>query len=282
MRIVRKLALNFGWRALLVLGSFTYLRFVLVFFCNARAILRAGDLSPIDRAMGSRPIKVHMNENDFVLDCLYTDQHVQDGTFTFGIVREMYIRNCYLRYGVAEAARKARTVLDLGANRGAFSIMMARQANLVIAVEVNPLFKEAIAHNMAINGFTNYAVEIAIVGGGGACGEENSHGLTIPELLQKHNLESVDLVKMDIEGSEFELFRSPEWLTRISALCMEVHPKYGNPQEVITALEQHAFDFVVADQNFLSVDNLERAEFIYAWKQNNKGCPVFQSTSSLT
>src|SRR5262249_29946120 len=156
---------------------------------------------PLDRAMSSRPIKVHANRNDFIIDCPYTDQQVQDGSFTFGIVREMYIRNCYLRYGVADVARSARTVLDLGANRGAFSIMMARQASRVIAVELNPHFKDVIAHNMKINGFTNYAVEIAIVGGGGACGALKSDGLTILDLLQKYSLETVDLVKMDIEGS---------------------------------------------------------------------------------
>jgi hypothetical protein len=281
MKIARKLALNFGPRAMFALGLPTYLRYLLAFFTNIRAIFRVGNFAPLDRAMGAHPITVRSNGNDFVIDCPLTDQRVQDGSFTFGIMRELYIRNCYLRYGVSHFASKARTVLDLGANRGLFSIMMARQVRLVIAVDLNPLFKEVIEHNMAINGFANYAVEVSCVGGGGACGAMGSSGLTISDLLQKHSLDVVDLVKMDIEGSEFELFRSPEWLSRVSALCMEVHPKYGNPQEIITALERHAFDYVVADQDFRPVENLERAVFIYAWTRNSKGCSILQPTSSL-
>lgn len=270
MSIARKLALNLGWRALLVLGLHTYLRYLFAFFRNFRSILRSGNFSPLDKAMSSRPIKVRMNEREFIIDCPYTDQHIDDGTFTFGIVREMYIRNCYLRLGVSQAAKNARTVLDLGANRGAFSVMMARQARLVIAVEFNPLFNEAIAHNMAVNGFTNYEIETAFIGGGGQCDDGKTCRTTLPDLLRKHNIESVDLLKMDIEGSEFALFRSPEWLSCVSALCMEVHPKYGDPQEIITALERQNFIFVVADSEFHPVQNLKQAEFIYAWKSRGK------------
>ncbi len=266
MKIARKLASNLGWRALLVLGPYLYLRYLFLFFRDLRSILRAGDFKPLDRAMGMRPIKVRMNGDVFVIDCPYTDQHIVDGTFTFGIMREMYIRNCYLRYGVAPAASNARTVLDLGANRGAFSIMMAGRAKLVIAVEFNRLFRDVIAHNMAVNGFTNYQMETAFIGEGGKGDDGKSSRLTIPELLQKHGLESVDLVKMDIEGSEFALFRSPEWLTRVSALCMEVHPEYGDPQEILTALEDHAFDFVITDALFRPAKDLRQASFIYAWK----------------
>src|SRR5579871_6887456 len=122
MRIATKLVSNLGWRALLVLGPYTYLRYLFNFFCNLRRIIRAGDFKPLDRAMGTRSIKARMNGSDFVIDCPYTDKHIVDGTFTFGIIRELYIRNCYLRYGVSQAASNARTVLDLGANRGVFSI----------------------------------------------------------------------------------------------------------------------------------------------------------------
>lgn len=90
--------------------------------------------------------------------------------------------------------------------------------------------------------------------------------MTILDLLAKHELECVDLLKIDIEGSEFDLFRSPEWLKRVSALCMEVHPEYGNPQEIITALKSHGFTFVAASRDFSTVEDFKYAEYIYAWK----------------
>lgn len=270
MRIARKLALNLGWRALLVLGPYTYLRYLLNFICNLRSILRAGDFKPLDRAMGTRAIKARMNGSDFTIDCPYTDKHINDGTFTFGIIRELYIRNCYLRFGVSQAARNARTILDLGANRGVFSIMMASRAERVISVEFNPLFRDVIAHNMAFNGFTNYEIETAFVGEGGKSDEDKSSRISIPELLEKHRLESVDLVKMDIEGSEFAVFRSPGWLTRISAFCMEVHPEYGDPQEILTTLERYGFETAVTDVLFQPAKDLKQAIFIYGWKTSSE------------
>ncbi len=270
MRIARKLASNLGWRALLVLGPYNYLRYLLTFFCKSRSILRAGDFKPLDRTMGAKPIKARMNGTGFIIDCPYTDQHIVDGTFTFGIIRELYIRNCYLRHGVSQAAKSARTVVDLGANRGVFSIMMAAQAKRVIAIEFNPLFRDVIAHNMAVNGFTNYAIETVFVGDGGKGDDGKSCRMTISDLLQKHGIASVDLLKMDIEGSEFALFRSPEWLERVSALCMEVHPDYGDPKEILAALEHHAFDRVVTDAMFHPVKDLKQASFIYAWKSKSE------------
>src|SRR5579875_3024493 len=128
MLLVRKLVANLGLRALLVLGPLAYLHYLLVFFQKLSAIRRAGDFKPLDQAMGARPLTVRVNGVQFTVDCPHADQRITDGTFVFGIIRELYIRNCYLRFGVAKVARTARTVLDLGANRGVFSLMMAPRA----------------------------------------------------------------------------------------------------------------------------------------------------------
>ena len=160
MSIVKKLLLNLGWRAILVLGPTTYLRYLLAFFWNLRQIRRDGDFKSLDKVMGSRRITVHMNGEKFIIDCPYIDEHIKDGTFTFGILREMFIRNCYLRHGVSRVAKRPNiVVLDLGANRGTFSTMMARHARLVVAVDCSPVYKEVIAHNMAVNGFANCITE---------------------------------------------------------------------------------------------------------------------------
>lgn len=270
MLIARKIVHNLGLRALLVLGPFVYVRYLFVFCLKLPSIFRAGDFKPLDQVMGGRPINVRMNGKKFIIDCPYNDQHINDGSFVFGIMREMYIRNCYLRHGVAQVANTAQIVLDLGANRGAFSVMMACRVKLVIAVEFNSLFETVIARNMEINGFRNYEIEIAFIGEGGEADDGKKTLLTMPELMQKHNIDHVDLVKMDIEGSEFSLFRSSDWLTRVSAICMEVHPKYGDPQEILAALEHHAFNFVITDVLFHPAEDLKQASFIYAWKEKKR------------
>jgi Methyltransferase FkbM domain len=269
MRIFLKIFYNLGPRAILVLGPVAYVRYLFLFIRHLGDIGKTGNFKALDKAMGSKPLKVRVNGVCFAIDCPFSDLKIQDGTYTFGIMREMYIRNCYLRDGIAERARAARTVMDLGANRGAFSVMMARRAQKVVAVEFNPDFREVIARNMEINGFTHYAVETAIVGSGGKVGEEGVKGskeITIPELLEKHGMERVDLLKMDIEGSEYALFREPAWLDRVSALCMEVHPPFGRVQDILDTLASHGFQATARDQTFQKVREAQQAEFIYAWK----------------
>lgn len=266
MNTVKKLTQNLGLRALFVLGPAVYFRYLIVFFRCLISILRTGDLKPIDRAMGSRPIKVRMNGGEFTVDCPYVDQHIVEGSFIFGNIREIYIKNCYLRYGVSQAAKNARNIVDLGANRGIFSLMMAPRAKLVIAAEFNPVFRDAIAHNMALNGFANYKIETAIIGEGGLTADSKQCRMTILDLLQKYGMESVDVLKMDIEGSEFALFRHPDWLSRVNALCMEVHPEFGDPHEIVTTLKSHGYDVVLTDGLYRPVEVLKQNGHVYAWK----------------
>jgi hypothetical protein len=118
------------------------------------------------------------------------------------------------------------------------------------------------------------------VGSGGKYEDGKMPHTTIPELLQKYDMEHVDLLKMDIEGSEFDLFRSPEWLNRVSAICMEIHPEFGEPQQVVKALEQHAFVVIVTDSLFRPVEDLKRAEFIYAWKKEPSPAALFSAEAN--
>ena len=97
--------------------------------------------------------------------------------------------------------------------------------------------------------------------------------MTIPELLQKHGLDKVDLLKMDIEGSEFALFKSPEWLNVVLAICMEVHPDYGNVQDIIRTLTQHRFAVVAGDTIFRHTDDPQQVSFIWAWKEEFPEAP---------
>ena len=71
-------------------------------------------------------------------------------------------------------------------------------------------------------------VETVLVGAGGMLGDEAEHDqVDLNELLDRHGFNTVDLLKMDIEGSELALFEHPDWLPRIGRICMEVHRNYG-------------------------------------------------------
>jgi FkbM family methyltransferase len=45
----------------------------------------------------------------------------------------------------------------------------------------------------------------------------------IPTLLRDHCLETIDLLKVDIEGAEREVFRSPDWLPHVRNMVVEIH-----------------------------------------------------------
>jgi hypothetical protein len=264
MNALLKIRQSLGWRAVQVLGPVGYVRYFCVFLLNLPKILRSGNFFPLDRAMGSRPVRVHVNGCSFVIDCPFADKNIHDNTFSFGNVREMFIKGSYLRNGIEKAARDARTVLDLGANRGTFSVMMAARGAKVVSVEVVPEFRKIIDHNMALNGLTNYAVETCFIGAGGDCDSEERTHVSIPELMDRHGIDYVDLIKMDIEGSEYALFESPEWLDRVGALCMEIHTLFGNPQMVMDTFKARGFDAVILGESFKPITDFSKAEYVYA------------------
>jgi isoaspartyl peptidase/L-asparaginase-like protein (Ntn-hydrolase superfamily) len=50
--------------------------------------------------------------------------------------------------------------------------------------------------------------------------------LTIEELMESYGLNFIDILKIDIEGAEKEVFsNSPPWLAKIGMIAIELHDK---------------------------------------------------------
>lgn len=48
--------------------------------------------------------------------------------------------------------------------------------------------------------------------------------VSIPDILERHSIDTIDLLKIDIEGSEIEVFSdSGSWLPKVRALLIETH-----------------------------------------------------------
>ena len=265
---LRKLVTNvFSRQAVSVLGGAQYARYLCEFCRVLPGIFRTRDLRPLDNAMGSASRRFRYRGVPFLFDCPYCDLHVRDGTHAFGLVREMLIRDCYFRYHPTQVFESITTVLDVGANRGLFSVLMAGQADLVISVEAQRHFLPVIRHNMSVNNYDNYAVHCAYVGEGGALDRDEYVATTIEDLLSDHSLQEVDLIKIDIEGSEFGLFKSGGWLEKTKYLSIEVHAEHGDPRQVIKALEAHRFEYKLADAALgLTTDPAETV-LVYAWRK---------------
>ncbi|MBI3355646.1 MAG: FkbM family methyltransferase, partial [Nitrospirae bacterium] len=86
---------------------------------------------------------------------------------------------------------------------------------------------------------------------------------TIQELLREVGASSVDLLKLDIEGAEKELFEdqtSADWLTRTHALIVELHDRFkpGCTAAVERAIANYDFRRSQRGENLVFVRETRR------------------------
>jgi FkbM family methyltransferase len=80
-----------------------------------------------------------------------------------------------------------------------------------------------------------------------SCSSFNSvsavEGVTITELLDQSGLHEIGLLKVDIEGSEFEVFMNGDigFLDNTKTLVMEIHPESGNMEDLVSRVRSAGF-----------------------------------------
>jgi FkbM family methyltransferase len=78
-------------------------------------------------------------------------------------------------------------------------------------------------------------------------------GLTILEIMNAGGFESVDLLKMDIEGAELEIFRSDDlgWMNRARAILIELHDRFrpGCEASFLDAAKRFGFEITQKTTN---------------------------------
>lgn len=76
-------------------------------------------------------------------------------------------------------------------------------------------------------------------------GEGSVAAITIPEILRQLSVDKIDLLKLDIEGAELELFAcgSDVWLDHVRLLVIELHDRFrpGCAQALYTAINGRPF-----------------------------------------
>jgi FkbM family methyltransferase len=184
--------------------------------------------------------------------------------------REMYCRNVYLRTGLVMPTKG--WVVDLGANRGLFSIWAAVTGARVIAVEAQegfaPLILELAQHNGVAE---RVQVEIALASGVTASGAKagvvaddrrwstTSHGastrpadVSLPQLISKYQIDRIRLLKIDIEGGEFAVLPADDdlnWLQDVDQIVLEIHRDFGDAPSLIDRIRSHGFAVELRDND---------------------------------
>jgi hypothetical protein len=51
--------------------------------------------------------------------------------------------------------------------------------------------------------------------------------VTLTDVMRDHGLEKIDLLKLDIEGCEKEIFENSDpWIENVQAICLELHDRF--------------------------------------------------------
>jgi FkbM family methyltransferase len=159
----------------------------------------------------------------------------------------------WLEYGW-DLDRKPQTIIDGGAYIGLSAIYftMRYPGVRVIAVEASEQNFDLLVRNTSAfpniqpvhaalwpqpgslvltdpgTGLWGLQVKEAVSPDGAAPGTgelaDSVRAITIGDIIREHGLDRIDLLKVDIEGAEKELFGEPgPWLDQVDAICIELH-----------------------------------------------------------
>jgi FkbM family methyltransferase len=220
------------------------------------SIVRSRSLQPADKGLKEKLWTFRVRDATVTLPTRY-----------FSAARELYGRRVYFpndRFAID----RGTTVVDLGCNEGLFSVLAAQWAARVIAVDAQSGFDTSIREHAAANGCSQRIVYVlGMLGGGtGLLANEEAlkasshfgiHPPNVPmrDLMRSHNISEINFLKIDIEGSEFGLFSGDlSWLPSVKRIAMEVHPKFGNPGDLVDVLYRNNFAtlLLTEDQRVLS------------------------------
>ncbi|MEK7464421.1 MAG: FkbM family methyltransferase [Patescibacteria group bacterium] len=179
----------------------------------------------------------------------------------FGYAGEIYASNVYFP-NKDFLIKDGDTVLDLGASGGVFTILAAKLGGRVMAVEPNRHALDLLIQNAKLNNCLDKIIPIwGLVGG--TTGDMSNKKilenlrhkgvlpphLVIEELRNEHKIDRFQFVKIDIEGSESDLFRNLEWLDCVDKIAMELHLPYCDPSLIKKSLESKKFEVVYKEYN---------------------------------
>lgn len=199
--------------------------------------------------------------------------------------REVLTTDMYRRFLRLIDASQSLNVLDIGANNGGFPLLLKFEGlriRRLVAVEFNPVTFKRLKANIE----TNFTEDFELINAA-LCGDNRQvmasvvssgtsesiyeqtdegvgvEGLSFDELYHRTFGEDiVDICKMDIEGSEFEVFESLNCrsVTMCRNLIIEIHHSAQSPRElVIDALEELGFEELNGDNKRAA--NLHYAHF---------------------
>ncbi|WP_256011602.1 FkbM family methyltransferase [Desertivirga xinjiangensis] len=183
------------------------------------------------------------------------------------IFNEVFVEK---QYNLPISDEKLDTIIDLGANVGFSSLFFIKKYNPSKLILVEPSEKNLTVAKLNLNYWigTNqchfYMAAVHYKKGTvyldeslapynfktnttGSSGAVNT--VTIPQIMHEHGLNTVDLLKIDIEGAESYLFQQDtDWLRSIRTIVIELHSPL-NERWLKEKLEPYGFEIISEPKN---------------------------------
>jgi FkbM family methyltransferase len=242
-------------------------RWTLALVTHISTVLRTGNLEAADRELAGRICTFRVQGVELVLPGEY-----------FSGAREIYCRRVYSpdrRFDV----NQRDVVVDLGCNVGVFTTLAAAAGRSVIAVEAQRDMIGCAKDTLALNGCTDRArLMHALVGAHSGFffderdaladpGIGNPSAIALADILD--DVPRVDLMKIDVEGSEFALFaedRERPWLHKVDRIAMEVHPEFGDVNVLSATLQARGLAYEFVTNHGRPTDTLDAIGYLFAWR----------------
>ncbi|CAN5267447.1 hypothetical protein BH23BAC1_BH23BAC1_48030 [soil metagenome] len=173
-----------------------------------------------------------------------------------------------------------KTIIDCGANIGlatAFFKKKYKKAK-VIAIEPEPSNFELLVkntQNISDVHCLNYGIwnktailDVQDVGLGNwgfvtnevlVESETTIRAISIREIIEKFNLDTIDILKIDVEGSERDIFQenTEEWLPKVKILIVELHDhlRSGCSKSFFSAMNKYNYNLIPQGNNLVCYMN---------------------------
>jgi FkbM family methyltransferase len=175
-------------------------------------------------------------------------------------------------------SKKDEVIIDLGANEGFYTLKANEKSpnSKIISVEPNPYAFQILKKNVSSNKLKNVTllnkavtsknarIIFEIVKGRTTVGSTKVYekyrdkeklrkikidSITLEKLCRKYNIRSIDLLKIDVEGSEFDILKSSKnILPKIKKIVVEYHNAQKTKEKVKRILSKNGFKMLLDDK----------------------------------
>lgn len=192
----------------------------------------------------------------------------------FQVFKEIFMEDVYNIKDVVKQMPQKPIIIDIGANAGFFDVLILSKIKhakifayepiprntqqIKTVLDANPSIKDhVIVHQVAVTGTPGEKIDLYIESendnsviasifsdfNSSNANKISVHTITLTDIILKNNLTEVDIMKVDCEGSEYDIFYNtdPALIRRAKMLLLEVHD-LDEDKNNITAMHKFLVD----------------------------------------